>query len=107
MRKADTGGASEYLVAASDLIDGKQICRDQALQAVTYVHLMLEHHHIVLANGFETESFHPAAAPLEQVPEPARMRLFDVMPELQNDASLFGPTARAILNRAEAGSLAA
>ena len=104
IRKADAG---EYLVAATDLIDGKQVVRDQSLKAVTYVHLMLEHHHVVLANGFETESFHPAAAPLDQIPEPARMRLFDVMPDLQSDPSLFGSTARPVLSRAEAGVLAA
>ncbi|MEO0917924.1 MAG: hypothetical protein AAFY31_13225 [Pseudomonadota bacterium] len=40
---------------------------------------MFEQHHIVVANGVETESFHPAAAALDAIDEDQRLRLFDVM----------------------------
>ena len=95
-------GETEVLVSARDLIDGKGVSRDMAAKSVTYIHLMLEDHHIVLANGLETESFHPAAARLDAIEEEQRQRLFDVMPDLAYDPTTFGPTARRVLTRAEA-----
>lgn len=100
-------GEAEVLVAARDLIDGSRIARDLAAKSVTYHHLMLETHHVVVANGVETESFHPAAAALGAIEEDQRMRLFDVMPELAEDAHRYGPMSRRALNKAEAALLSA
>ena len=98
-------GESEVLVAARDLIDGAAIARDLAAKSVTYHHLMLEQHHVVVANGVETESFHPGAAALESVEEDQRLRLYDVMPELEDDTSHYGPSSRRSLSTAEAALL--
>lgn len=101
----DLWGEKEVLVAARDLIDGVGIARDIAAKSVTYHHLMLEAHHVVVANGVETESFHPAAASLDAIEEEQRLRLFDVMPELLDDVSAYGPTSRRALTKAEAALL--
>jgi hypothetical protein len=98
-------GEDEVLVAARDLIDGQRIARDLAAKSVVYHHLMLEHHHVLIANGVETESFHPAAASLDAVEEDQRTRLFDVMPDLASDAESYGPTTRRSLSKAEAALL--
>ena len=98
-------GEKEVLVAARDLVDGHRIARDLAAKSVVYHHLMLEHHHVIVANGVETESFHPAAASLDAIEEGQRTRLFDVMPELANDAGSYGPTTRRSLSAAEAALL--
>lgn len=98
-------GESEVLVAARDLIDGTRIARDLAAKSVTYHHLMLEQHHVVVANGVETESFHPDAAALDAIEEDQRLRLFDVMPELASDTSSYGPNSRRVLSTPEAALL--
>lgn len=98
-------GESEVLVAARDLIDGTRVARDLAAKSVTYHHLMLEQHHVLVANGVETESFHPDAATLEAIEEDQRLRLFDVMPDLASDTSSYGPAARRALTKPEAALL--
>ena len=82
-------------------------CHEPVVRPVTYVHLLLERHHILLANGFETESFHPSSADLDAVPEADRMRLFDVMPMLKIEPQVYGPWARPVLSQAEAALLSA
>jgi hypothetical protein len=98
-------GEAEVLAAARDLIDGTRIARDLAAKSVTYCHLMLEQHHILVANGVETESFHPAAASLETIEEDQRERLFDVLPGLEDDPTCYGPTSRRVLSQGEAALL--
>lgn len=100
-------GEKEVLVAARDLIDGSAIARDLAAKSVTYYHLMMEQHHVLIANGVETESFHPGAASLDAIEEDQRMRLYDVMPDLAEDASRYGPTSRRSLTKPEAALLKA
>ena len=98
-------GESEVLVAARDLIDGSGVVRDMAAKSVTYHHLMLEQHHVLVANGVETESFHPGAAALDAVEEDQRMRMFDVMPALAVNTDSYGPMSRRALTKAEAALL--
>lgn len=100
-------GESEVLISARDLIDDYGVLRDTRAKSVTYIHLMLEHHNVLFANGVETESFHPGAAALGEVDEEQRLRLFDVMPALEQDVSEYGPMSRRVLNRAEAALLSA
>ena len=98
-------GEDEVLVAARDLINGTGVTRDMAAKSVTYYHLMLEEHHVLVANGVETESFHPAAARLDAIAEEQRQRLFDVMPDLAYDPQTYGPMSRRVLTGAEAALL--
>ena len=95
----------DFLVAARDLINGNQVSRDMAARSVIYYHLMLEHHEVLIANGVETESFHPAAACLSAIEEDQRLRLFDIMPDLSYDPGTYGPMARRVLSKAEAALL--
>ncbi len=50
----------EVLVAAEDLLNDHSIMVDHSVREVTYIHVLLERHQIIWANGLETESFHPA-----------------------------------------------
>ena len=92
-------------MAARDLINGNGVARDMGAKSVVYYHLMLENHHVLVANGVETESFHPAAAALDAIEEEQRMRLFDVMPDLAYDPETYGPMTRRALTKAEAALL--
>ena len=99
--------ADEVLVSARDLVNDRTILRERRHRELTYIHLMLATHEIVFANGVATESFHPASAALEALPDPDRTRLFARLPELGLGLDRFGPTARRCLCRAEAAMLLA
>lgn len=101
------GRGTEVLVAARDLVDDWGVLRAEPAASVTYVHLMLERHHIVVANGIETESFHPGSASLDAIAADERLRLFDVMPTLESEPDSYGPSVRPMLSRAEAALLSA
>jgi hypothetical protein len=99
--------APEVLVCARDLIDERAVRPDLALHGVTYVHLLLERHQILLANGVPCESFHPDLA----APEILRQHLpalRQALPAIADGRlSAYGETVRRCLNRGEAALLAA
>ncbi len=95
----------EVLVAAEDLINDRSVGRDHGLREVTYVHLLLPRHHIVWANGVETESFHPASTDLATVEPGQRARLSAIMPGIEADPHGYGAAARRELSKPEAALL--
>lgn len=96
---------SEVLVAAKDLINGTTITVDAKLREVTYIHVLLEHHQIMWANGVETESFHPASTALASLSDKDRARLLEQLPELEFDPHTYGSFARRTLSASEAAIL--
>ncbi|AXI47789.1 hemolysin-type calcium-binding protein [Sulfitobacter sp. SK012] len=96
---------SEVLVAAKDLINGKTVSVDMRAREVTYIHLLLEEHQVMWANGVETESFHPASASLASLGELDRKRLLTHYPELEFDPHTYGSFARRTLSSSEAAIL--
>lgn len=101
----DLFNTDEVLVSAKDLINGTTVTRDTQVKQVTYVHLMLPSHQIVVANGVETESFHPASTSLSTIPEEDRARLLAVNAHLESDPHSYGGYARRILSASEAAIL--
>lgn len=97
--------ADEVLVAAEDLLNDGTICIDRVLREVTYVHVLLERHQIVWANGLETESFHPSNAALETVDPAQREGLLNILPTLAEDPFTYGDFARRNLTASEAAIL--
>ncbi|NAZ35431.1 Hint domain-containing protein [Rubellimicrobium sp. CFH 75288] len=104
-RARDLFGAEEILVRACDLLDGRQV-RTEQVRDVTYIHLLLPQHGIVLANGVETESFHPASAALASLGPEDRERLLRRLPT-GSDPRAYGPFARRLLDPREAAILRA
>jgi hypothetical protein len=72
------------------------------MKVVEYVHLLLPRHHVVWANGVETESFHPASTSFDTIEDQQRARLSDIVPGIEDDPHLYGPAARRELTRSEA-----
>ncbi|MEL7114677.1 MAG: Hint domain-containing protein [Pseudomonadota bacterium] len=101
----DLFGEDEVLVAAKDLINDHSVLRDHELGHITYVHLLLDRHQIVFANGLETESFHPASMPIDAVSPDQQPSLMDRLPGLSPDGSSYGAFARRMLTHAEAAIL--
>jgi hypothetical protein len=93
----------EVLVAAEDLTGAVAV--DRSLREVTYVHLLLERHQIILANGAETESFRPEGHALDLLTQDDRARLLAACPALASPAPDPGPTARRLLTTSEAAIL--
>jgi hypothetical protein len=101
----DLFNTSEVLVAAKDLINGDSISVDLKLREVTYIHLLLDRHQVMWANGVETESFHPASAALSTLDDSDRARLLAAHPELEFDPHTYGSFARRSLSGSEAAIL--
>ena len=97
--------ADEVLVAAEDLLNDGSICIDRNLREVTYVHVLMERHQIVWANGLETESFHPSNSALETVDPGQREGLLNILPALADDPFSYGDFARRNLTPSEAAIL--
>ncbi len=98
-------GADEVLVAARDLVDDHAVLMDRRLREVTYIHLLLDCHSIVFANGLEAESFHPATMNLDSVAPDQLARLVQAVPGVDKDPSLYGAFARRMLSQSEAAIL--
>jgi hypothetical protein len=99
-------GCDEVLVRAADLLDYRSIAPDLALHGVVYVHLLLEDHQILFANGLPCESFHPGLAAPDMLRH-HRSALRAVMPHVVDAPEGYGPTARRCLSAGEAALLAA
>lgn len=100
-------GTPEVLVAAEDLRNDATVTRDRTLREVTYIHLLLPRHHIVWANGVETESFHPASTDLRTVDPLQFDRLARIVPGVEADPRGYGEPVRRELSRTESRALLA
>lgn len=96
---------SEVLVAASELVNGTSITVDLNVREIRYIHLLLPAHHILWANGVETESFHPASTNLTLLDNTDKSRLLAQFPELAIDPLHYGDYARRKLSVSESAIL--
>ena len=94
----------EAMVPALALLDGHRVERVRAVQPVRYVHLLLEGHHVLFANGLPCESLLPGPQALAALSPPARREL---LARLGTGAAVRRmATARPCLRAREAASLA-
>lgn len=101
----DLWGEPEVLVRAADLVGDRFITVDHSLRETFYVHLMLDRHQVIWANGLEVETFHPGFMGLDHLDQLQRDSLLEMRPELSQDPHIYGPAARRMVNRAEAAIL--
>ena len=97
--------ADEVLIKAEDLINDVTIAVDHALREVTYIHILLDRHNIVWANGMETESFHPSNTALDTIDAGQRDRLMSILPDIARNPAAYGEYARRNLSSSEAAIL--
>jgi hypothetical protein len=95
----------EVLVAAEHLVNDQTITVDRMLREVTYVHVLLDHHNVIWANGMETESFHPANAALDALDPVQREGLLGHFPQLVDNPLGYGDYVRRNLSGSEAAIL--
>lgn len=92
-------GEDEVFCTAQHML-GDGITRS-AQKMVTYIHLMLDEHQIITANGVETESFHAGPEGLKALSEESKASLFESFPALRDDPYAHGATARPCLKAHE------
>lgn len=71
----------EVLIAAEQLIDGRAI-RMASVLGVSYLHILLEAHEVILANGAWTESFHPDDETMKSLDRDMRSEIVSLFPEV-------------------------
>ena len=106
LRPAPQAMGGEVLIAAQDMVDGRAVRRDFGCTSARYIHLMLERHEIITANGVPCESFHPALAGGRVLQWHART-LERALPGITRDPWALGDPARRCLDRGEAAIVAA
>jgi hypothetical protein len=95
----------EVLVAAEDLLNDQSVIVDHTLREVTYVHILLQRHNVIWANGLESESFHPSNTALDTV-DPAQLgQLLQLLPGVEANPHIYGDYARRNLSASEAAIL--
>jgi len=95
-------GITEVLIAARHLVNGDTITRAPQETGVRYLHIMCDAHHIIWADGLETETFLPGPQTLGAVPQATLDELLALFPHLRDrDRPAFDP-ARPMLRAWEA-----
>ncbi len=97
-------GTPEVFAHAVHLENGMSVARQEGPE-VTYIHLLLDRHQVIWAEGMATESFYVSKQSLNALSGAARSSLFDVRPELEANPALYGAAARTCLRRSEAQML--
>lgn len=95
----------EVLATAEDLVNDHSITVDHDLREVTYIHLLLERHNILWANGMETESFHPSNTALDTIDDSQRAGLLALLPYAAENPHAYGDYARRNLSSPETAIL--
>lgn len=99
-------GEDEVIVAADFLVNDATITR-KPTPSVTYYHLLLAQHELVMAAGAWSESYHPGSYSLPGLEETARNRLYALFPALVAAPDSYGDAARPSVKRHSARLLAA
>lgn len=76
----------EVLVAAKDLVNGRDITRLPAAEGVSYIHFMFDRHELVLAQGAWSESFQPGDRALNDMGQEQRAEIYALFPALKTEA---------------------
>lgn len=101
-------GESEVLVCAEDLVGRRGVVRETEGEELTLIHLLFDHHEVMLAEGLEFSSLYPCRHWLKTLEDDLKMAIRSHLP---NDDQFtgygFGPQARVALRKGEAQLIAA
>lgn len=100
-------GDADVLAPAGALADLRGARQMLGKRRITYVHLLLDSHEILLAEGVEAESLYPNPKALAAMTDRQRSAIFDLLPELRTDPDAgFGPVALPVMDHQTARALA-
>ncbi len=95
-------GEAEVLVAAKHLLGLAGVYRAVGVGKVSYHHLLMERHQLIIADGTEAETLHPGRQVFEALPQRAIASLRQVMLDHELDQTGIKPAARRVLLAHEA-----
>ena len=99
-------GNQELLVPAKAMTPNSRIAT-ATVKKTTYIHMLLDHHEIIFANGVATESFHPNKAVMNGLEQTVQDEIYQIFPDLRTGISAgYGPTALPALSVTEGQLLA-
>lgn len=93
-------GQKHVLIPAKHLCNGNSISVNQR-PAVEYFHILFDEHEVIVAEGLETESFHPQKQGMDALSEQVRNEIFDIFPNLKSGYDTYGPTSYMCLKKRE------
>lgn len=108
-----TGWKAELLFGNTEiLMAAVHLANDQTIRCVEggyveYFHMMFDTHEIIFAEGCPSESFHPGKQGMGVLADRTREEIFELFPELREDLTSYGPTARIAVKAYEARALLA
>ncbi|WP_040604292.1 Hint domain-containing protein [Sagittula stellata] len=97
-------GEDEVFAAATHLVGTQGVTRQEG-QEVTYIHLALDRHQVIWAEGVASESFFIGPQALLGLAPDQRAGLMEVFPQLTAGTDWYGATARPCLKRHETAML--
>ncbi|KMW59570.1 Alkaline phosphatase [Candidatus Rhodobacter oscarellae] len=77
-------GSKEVLVAAKKLLSLPGVSVDEEMESLTYWHILLDQHEVVLANGAQTESLYLGREGLKSMTAAARKEISLLFPEISS-----------------------
>lgn len=98
-------GIESSLIPARHLINNQNIYQRFDASKVTYIHLLLDAHHVILAEGCRTETLHLTERRLDMMSEDAQRELNALFPDIARVVTQT-PPARETLKRWESAFLA-
>jgi hypothetical protein len=75
-------GDAEVLIAAIRLTELPGIYVDDSVDSVTYVHIVMDRHQVIFAEGCPSETLYTGPQALRSLTEAARQELFTLFPDL-------------------------
>lgn len=97
-------GQSEVLVPAKGLTALRGIRRMNGKRQITYYHVLLERHAVLLSEGLGSESFYPGPSAMRMLSISQRLAIHRALPGLRDKG--YGPAARNCLTPRETEDLA-
>jgi len=87
----------EVLVAAKHLT-GMEGVEVSDVAETTYIHIMFDHHEVILSDGAWTESFQPGDESLASIGDAQKAEIFELFPELQSPSGVgaYGAARRSL-----------
>jgi len=86
-------GDEEVLAPAKSLVGNDRVFIDRS-PSVTYVHILLDRHGLLKANGMWSESLYLASQSMEMLPSGSRAEIFDLFPDLRGNLGGYGDRVR-------------
>ncbi len=100
-------GQPAAFIRARDLVDGRSVVQEPPAEEVTYYHLLLDRHEVLIAEDAPSESFYPGPWTLSEIGPEALVDLFRRNFTFALAPAAFGPLAHPALSAWEAAALRA